>query len=153
MVANPFFRLKIACLKATVHTEHNHQCRTWFSRSGGFCYDSASTSLAVANSPTYYCELRQHHSSGVKLGSSPKRQDSECKHFVQWLPDHWQITSIAAWYAKGWIWIRSRVVAKSTGSGQPVFYIDGCIILRTVSLRRAIFIQKKWFVTNSLGLF
>jgi hypothetical protein len=51
MVVNPFFLLKIARLKVTVRTVSIHQCKNWFTRSGGFCYDSANNPLAsVGNS-------------------------------------------------------------------------------------------------------
>jgi hypothetical protein len=46
---------------------------------------------------------------------------------------------------------RSRVIAKSTESGEPVLYIDGCATVHTVALRRVIFKWKKGFATISLG--
>jgi hypothetical protein len=38
--------------------------------------------------------------------------------------------------------VRSRVVAESAGSGEPVFYIAGCVTLWTVALSMPIFKQK-----------
>jgi hypothetical protein len=49
MVADPFFSLKIAHFKATIRTiVHPYMyCNIRSSRSGGFCYDSASNPLAI----------------------------------------------------------------------------------------------------------
>jgi hypothetical protein len=45
----------------------NHECKNRFSRSDGFCYDSASTSPPVANRANNYCDLPQQNSSGEDL--------------------------------------------------------------------------------------
>jgi hypothetical protein len=74
-----------------------------------------------------------------------------CWHIMLWRPR----------YANGRLnhcangkcrWIRSRVVAKSTGSIKNQLYIDGCVTLWPVALRHPIFKQKKRSMTFSLGL-
>jgi hypothetical protein len=44
----PFFLFENSVLKRQSVEYHIHRCKNWFSRSGGFCYDSASISPTVA---------------------------------------------------------------------------------------------------------
>jgi hypothetical protein len=63
MVANPFFRLKIARRKATVHTVH--RCKNRFSRTGGFCYDLAPNPLtSVRNLRNVWATVGISHCGG-----------------------------------------------------------------------------------------
>jgi hypothetical protein len=48
MIADPFSVKKSAVLKRQSVEYHIHRCKNWFSRFGGFCYDSASNSPTVA---------------------------------------------------------------------------------------------------------
>jgi hypothetical protein len=61
MVAHPFFCLKIGCPKATVRSETHSLMYSinWDSRSGGFCYNSASNTLAYRTVTASICQWLQ----------------------------------------------------------------------------------------------
>jgi hypothetical protein len=67
----------------------------------------------------------KHGSSNC--GSSRKKQDGECRQFASLFVRPWHIAAASTRYAKGLCAIcqsrgsRPRVLAKSAGSGEPVF--------------------------------
>jgi hypothetical protein len=125
MVANPFFRLKIARLKATVCTSI-YQRKNRFPRSGRFCLRLRAES-AVCGIP----------------GKVPWHIALWRPRYANGRPNHW-----ANCHSRG---NRRRVVAKSAGSIENQF-LHRCGTLRTVALRRPIFKQKKGSASISLGL-
>jgi hypothetical protein len=82
----------------------------------------------------------------LESARAAKKQDGEYWLLAQLLCDHWQITAFKVVFAKGEMLIRSRVVAKSAGTGEPVLYRWMCYFLWTVALRWAIF---KWIKRDS----
>jgi hypothetical protein len=107
----------------------------WFSRSSGFCYDSASNPLAyrtvtdgICQQPHNRCTTgRAAKNEQQTFGSSRKKQSGECWQFAKRLYDHWHIAAVTVRYANGCCLIchsrgsRRQVVAKSAGSREPVF--------------------------------
>jgi hypothetical protein len=63
MVADPFSVYKSAVLKQQSVEYHIHRCKNWFSRLGGFCYDSAS------NSPTVTIRAKVEATVGISRPS------------------------------------------------------------------------------------
>jgi hypothetical protein len=129
MVAHPFFLFKnrlslLYCTVCRVNTSNDvktlvlHILRILLRLSFYFpnCGISGKALLPIARAAE----------NGIQTyGSSRKKPDGECKQFAQRLPDHWQISEVAARYAKG---IRSRIIAKSAGSGEPIFSsMDGLL--------------------------
>jgi hypothetical protein len=138
-----------------------HRCKNWFSRSGGFCYDSASTfrqwqigkhPLAYRDMPMVVQLLRELPTlANFFLRKVPK----VCGPFFAALAVRATVVRPLAYHGRHSAkckWTKGRVIAKSAGSGEPVFYIDGSSTVTTVALRQAIFKRKKGFAAISLGL-
>jgi hypothetical protein len=113
MVANPFPRLKITHLKATVSSVAHPRCKNLFSSSGWFCYNSASTfpivayrakSLGISRCDGCGMTMVTHslweHSSSCFLLKLPKVCGPFSVALVvhKWLCDHWHIAAVTARY-------------------------------------------------------
>jgi hypothetical protein len=113
--------------------------------------------VAICQWPHNRCASCQSHKEWT-TDSWEYAQKTKWWVFAQQLYDHWYIAAITALYANRRCPIchsrgsRRRVIAKSAGSREPVFYIDGCATLQTFTLRWPIFKQKKGSLTISLGL-
>jgi hypothetical protein len=152
MVVEPFFCLTIGGLKATVHRVTHPSVKSgspdsadfattqlmihrmwpftqWLGQLLAYCgRHSVICEGALPNMPQLADFGRYYHDPASNLFSYRAVTAAIC----QQLPHPFQ-------------WIRCWVIAKSTGSGEPVFLytVDGCATLRTVALRQAIFLAEK----------
>jgi hypothetical protein len=127
MVANPFFRLKIARHVAKISSA-SIAMKTYFPDPAdllrlGF-YFIGTLRCDGCDRPMVARTARAAENGPQTFSSSHKKQDGV---FAQWLGNHWYIATFTARCGKGLCLIchsrgsRSRFVAKSAESGQPVF--------------------------------
>jgi hypothetical protein len=142
MFANPFFHLKMTCCKATVHTVAQP---SMFSRSGGFCYYSASNPLvSVVNSicPMLGRPLAYHTVMAglgrIKICQNLSAVAYRAKSIGKSHCDGPDMPTVAPTIAR----IRHRVIAKSAGSREPVF-TSMDVLLFGLSLKDGRFLNQK----------